>query len=268
MTHSFHKENTAQEIDRRVNKLNGPPIMEGELRDIPLADILQLFSSRQGRHVIEVVLQHAVGKVYLEGPNLYHAEIVGDEEKEAFEAFRFLVGLSEGHFEVRRPVVWPEKGNLKGPIPALLIEAVRQEDEAQGAETFFNEDLFEKALELNPPEGPELEKPSPLKKVQEQFPEIHFALLLNSEGEMQESVGEGEVEELSGFVSYGIFQLREVGSLLGMGELKGFAISGRKKLYAGIIQDNTKVMALAGRARKGLLWWNKKLLEVIEPQKG
>ncbi|NPA49568.1 MAG: DUF4388 domain-containing protein [Thermodesulfobacteria bacterium] len=259
------EKNTVEEIDRRVSKLNGPPVMEGELSDISLADILQLLANRQGRHVVEVALPHAVGKVYLEGQNLYHAEIVGDEEKEGFEAFRILVGLEEGHFEVRRPVVWPESGNLKGPVAGLLIEAVRQYDEGEEG-TFFNEDLFEKAIELEPPDAPELEEPSILEKIRQKLPEVSFAVLLEPGGEVKEVSGDGDAEQLAGFVSYGVFQLREIGNLLGMGELKAFAISGKKRLNAGLVLEE-KILGLVGASRKGLLWWSKKLLECADLEK-
>ncbi len=261
------QKNTSEEIDHRVSKLNGPPIMEGELSDISLADVLQLLANRKGRHVVEVALQHAVGKVYLEGEFLHHAEIVGDEEKEGFEAFRILVSLGEGHFVVRRPVVWPEAGNLKGPVPALLIEAVRRQDEASDAEeTFFNEDLFEKALELNPPDAPEIpekEETTLLEKIPQKLPEVRLGVLLEPDGEIREASGEGEVESLACFVSYGVFQLREIGNLLGMGDLKAFAISGKKRLYAGLALEG-QLLGLAGVPRKGLLWWAKKLLEIAD----
>ncbi len=264
MGHPFRKEETT--LEDRMAKLNNPPIMQGELKNISLADILQLLGNRSGRHLVEISLPQGVGKIFLEGQNLHHAEIVGDEEKEGFEAFCTLLRLEEGRFEVRQPVIWPEKGNLKGPLQAFLIEAIRQMDEAASEETFFNEDLFEKALELNPPEIPEPEEPSYLEKIKQKLPEIKFFLLLGPTGEIKEAVGQGEAEELSGFVSYAIFQLREIGNLLGIGELKAFAISGKRKLSAGLVKGE-EIMGFSGTSRRGLLWWSKKLLEVVEETK-
>ncbi len=264
MGHPLEK-NTAQGIERRMSKLNGSPIMGGELADISLADILQLLANREGRHVVEIILSHAVGKIYLDGPDLYHVEIVGDEEKEGMEAFRILVGLEEGHFEVRRPAVWPEGGNLKGPVLALLIEAIRQREDQK--ETFFNEDLFEKAIELNPPDAPEIKDHNLLEEICQKLPEVNFGIILNSAGEIKEAFGQGDAEHLAGFVSYGVFQLREIGNLLGMGELKAFAISGKRKLKAGLILED-EILALSGTSRKGLLWWSKKLLELAQVEKG
>ncbi len=251
---------------KNVAHLNGSPVMQGELKTISLADVLQLLGNRSGRHLVKISLSHGIGKIYLEGPVLYHAEIVGDEEKEGFEAFVGLLQLKEGRFEVYKPVVWPEKGNLKGPVQALLIEAVRRQDEAGTEETFLNEDLFDQALELNPPEAPEPEPPSFWTKVRETLPEIRLGAVVDPEGEVKESHGEGEAEELSGFVSYACFQLREIGELLGMGELKAFAISGKRKLYAALVAEE-KILGLAGVPRKGLLWWSKKLLELEKENK-
>ncbi len=241
-------------------KVGIPAIMEGDFSSLSLADVLQLLSTRSGRHVVEIVLDKVLGKIYLEGSDLYHVEVLGDEEKEGFEAFCFLLSLEEGHFEVREPVFWPEEGNLKGPVQALLIEAVRQADEKEGQESFFDEDLFGDVV------GVDLSDPSQkalLSKIQKDFPEIKLSVLIGPDGMVEEMAGEGEAEELSGFVSYGFIQLREVGELLGLGELQAFAISGKEKLCAGFPKGE-KIFGFCGLPRKGLLWWGHKLLESVK----
>ncbi len=242
-------------------EISKPAIMEGDFGSISLADVLQLLSTRSGQHVVEIVSDKILGKIYLEGPDLYHVEVLGEEEKEGFEAFCFLLSLKEGHFEVREPVFWPEEGNLKGPVQALLIEAVRQEDEKEGQDFFFNEDLFEEVrVESSDPSQKAL-----LLKIQKDFPEIKLSVLMGPDGMIEEMAGEGEreAEELSGFVSYGFIQLREVGELLGLGELQAFAISGKGKLCAGLPKGE-KIFGFCGLPRKGLLWWGQKLLETVK----
>ena len=243
-------------------KVGVPAIMEGDFSSLSLADVLQLLSTRSGRHVVEIVLDKVLGKIYLEGPDLYHVEVLGDEEKEGFEAFCFLLSLKEGHFEVREPVFWPEEGNLRGPVQALLIEAVRQEDEKEDQEIFFNEDLFENVGvgELSDPSQKAL-----LLKIQREFPEIKLSVLMGPDGMVEEMAGEGETEaeELSGFVSYGFIQLREVGELLGLGELQVFALSSKKALCAGFPQGE-KIFGFCGLPRRGLLWWGQKLFESVK----
>ncbi len=244
---------------QRMNEMTKPPIMQGELKTISLADVLQLLSSREGRHVVEVVFGHGVGKIFLEGEFLHYAEVVGDDELEGLEALRLLVNLSEGHFEVRKPVVWPE-GNLSGPVQALLIEAVRLADEAE-AGISFNEELFDTAFEGPPETSPPV---SPLEELKEKLPEVDFLIRVSPEGEVFESIGQGVPEELSGVLSYATLHLKEMGNLLGLGELKGFAASGKRLLWAALLEDEG-VIGLGGKPRKGLIWWSKKLVEI---QKG
>ncbi len=245
---------------QRMNEMAKPPIMQGELKTISLADVLQLLSSREGRHVVEVIFDQGVGKIFLEGEFLHQAEVVGDDELEGLEALRFLVNLSAGRFEVRKPVIWPE-GNLSGPVQALLIEAVRLADEAE-AGISFNEDLFDQAF--SPAEEAAPPRVSYLESLKEKLPEVDFLVRLSADGEVRESLGQGVPEELAGVLSYASLHLKEMGNLLGLGELKGFAASGQRLLWAALLEEDG-VVGLGGKPRKGLIWWSKKLAEI---QKG
>jgi len=244
---------------QRMDEMTNPPIMQGELKTISLADVLQLLSSREGHHVVEVVFGHGVGKIFLDGEFLHYAEVVGDDELEGLDALRFLVNLEEGRFEVRKPVVWPEE-NLSGPVQALLIEAVRLADEAE-AGISFNEELFDEAF-VPPAASPPVSR---LEELKEKLPEVDFLIRVSPEGEVLESIGQGVPEELSGVLSYATLHLKEMGNLLGLGELKGFAASGKRLLWAGLLEEDG-VIGLGGKPRKGLIWWSKKLVEIQKGQ--
>ncbi len=250
-----------QKEKKTVVELNGPPIMQGQLKTVSLADVLQLLANRGEKLLVLIHLPEGVGRVFLEGENLYHVETVGSEVKKGFEAFRFLLGLEDGRFEVRPPVRWPEEGNLKGPVQALIIEAIRQEEDGEAGETFFNADLFEKALNLEPPLADEPE-PEPeeslLEKLKKKLPEVKKAVLLDRQGEVKEQTGLDDPEVLSGAISYSMFQLQEIGNLLGLGEICAFAFSSKKKLSAAISLGD-QILGMESIPRKGLLWWSKKL---------
>ncbi|AEH44127.1 hypothetical protein Thein_0242 [Thermodesulfatator indicus DSM 15286] len=252
-----------QRKKEKVVELSGPPIMQGQLKTISLGDVLQLLAGRGERLLVLIHLPDGVGRVFLEGENLFHVEIAGSQYEEGLSALRKLISLKDGRFEVRLPIRWPEEGNLIGPVQALLLEALRQEDEASFKETFFNEDLFEKALEFDPPEVTEREelKPSLLERVSKKFSEADNLILLDKQGEVIEERGESKSEELAGIVSYAVFHLQEIGNLLSLGELSGFALAKKNKLIGAVSLDEN-IIALKVPFKKGLLWWSKKLIEL------
>ncbi len=241
------------------------PSMSGELSNFDLADVLQILANKPGRQLVEIFFSGGVGKIYLEGDYLHRAEIVGPEPKEGIEALRALLSLPEGHFEVRRPALWPKHANLQGPIQALILEAARLQDEfQQHGEIELNEDIFAfkgPQEESSPPEGSASpETANPFGKLTQLLPEIETWVLTDPSGEVKEAQGPGNTEELAGAISLTALQLKELGHLLGLGEIRSFAATGKREMYAALCRGD-QFLALKGRSRKGLLWWSKKLLE-------
>ncbi len=244
------------------------PAMSGDLSNFELADVLQMLAGKPGRQLVEIFFSGGVGKIYLEGDYLHRAEIVGPEPREGIEALRELLSLPEGHFEVRQPALWPKHANLQGPVQALILEAARLQDEASSSEESgfeIHEDLFEKdflpPLKSSPtPQQKPPSSPSSIEKVAKLLPEIESWAVTDPSGELQESKGPGVPEELAGAISFISLQLHELGHLLGLGELRAFAASGKRKMCAALCKGD-KFLAMKGRPRKGLLWWSKKLLE-------
>ncbi len=240
------------------------PAMSGDLSNFDLADVLQMLAGKPGRQLVEIFFSGGVGKIYLEGDYLHRAEIVGPEPREGIEALRELLSLPEGHFEVRQPALWPKHANLQGPVQALILEAARLQDEASSEAQGFeiHEDLFEK--DFLPPLKTSVAKvqapSSSLEKVTKLLPEIESWAVTDPSGELQESRGPGVPEELAGAISFISLQLRDLGHLLGLGELRAFAASGKRQMCAALCKGE-KFLAMKGRPRKGLLWWSKKLLE-------
>ncbi len=246
----FHSEVS---LEKR-KKLIDPPYMSGDLSNFHLADVLQILATKAGRHLIEVFFPEGMGKIYLEGELLHSAEVIGPEPKQGIEALRVLLSLPNGHFEVRTPALWPKKASLNGPVQALIIEAARLEDEANPAEeTFFDESLFEEDFLPQ-------KTIHPLQKIKKLLPEINFLVLVEPSGEAKDSLGDGAPEELAGTVSFISLQLKELGHLLGLGELKAFAASSKRHFCAALCGPQ-EVIAMKGQPRKGLLWWSKKLLQ-------
>ena len=104
--------------------------MSGTLEEVPVPDLLQLFSTskRTGRLTIQSPL--GVGKIYLRGGDVFYASIDDDHDLGPMKSFCRIVGWGEGHFEFG-PNDEDEEFliELEAPTEALLMEALRQLDE-------------------------------------------------------------------------------------------------------------------------------------------
>lgn len=104
--------------------------MSGTLEEVPVPDLLQLFSTskRTGRLDVRSPLGH--GKIYLRSGSVFYASIDDDHELGPMKSFCRIVGWEEGGFEFG-----PNDGDdeflieLEDPTESLLMEALRQLDE-------------------------------------------------------------------------------------------------------------------------------------------
>jgi hypothetical protein len=105
--------------------------MEGLLSEVPLTDILQMFSA--GNKTGLLTLRHAgrTGQIYMRAGRIIYAAIEGHDDMSPRKALFRLLGWTEGHFEMGAYVDPPLHGIELDESPQMLImEGLRQHDES------------------------------------------------------------------------------------------------------------------------------------------
>lgn len=104
--------------------------MSGTLQEVPIPDLIQLFSTSKRTGVLTVEGPAGQGRIYLRSGQLYYALINGRHELGPMKSLCRLVAWREGEFRFG-----PDPGDeeilleLDDPTESLLIEAMRQLDE-------------------------------------------------------------------------------------------------------------------------------------------
>ena len=98
----------------------------GMLRQVGLADVLQMECLNAKSSVLEINAHSGSGRVYIENGSVIHAETGGVQGEPAL--FK-LLALSGGEFQLR-PFSKPAKPTIDGHWESLLMEAARLRDEA------------------------------------------------------------------------------------------------------------------------------------------
>jgi hypothetical protein len=104
--------------------------MSGTLDEVPIPDLLQLFSTSKRTGVLQLRSPLGNGKIHFRNGNVFYASIDDDHELGPMKALCRIVGWDEGAFELGPA----EQGaefliELEDPTEALLMEALRQLDE-------------------------------------------------------------------------------------------------------------------------------------------
>lgn len=104
--------------------------MSGTLEEVPVPDLLQLFSTSKRTGVLHIRSSLGYGKIYLRSGNVFYASIDDDHELGPMKSFCRVVGWEEGAFEFGPPEPDAEfMIELEDSTEALLMEAIRQLDE-------------------------------------------------------------------------------------------------------------------------------------------
>jgi len=135
--------------------------MEGVLGEIPLTDILQMFSSTKKSGVLNLEWGNSKANIHLKGGNIIYAAYHDLFDMPARKALFRLLGLAEGKFTLLQYNDPPEFAELiNEPTEFLIMEGLRRLDEQQ---------LIEKELRL------------PGSRLQFNFPLLHPLKKLNHE---------------------------------------------------------------------------------------
>ncbi len=107
----------------------GSALISGSIREMPLPDLLQLFTGSRKSGVMTIRSDRGVGKLYLRDGQVYHAEIEGNAIVNARKAFYRLFAWTDGTFDLRPAENHRVPEELTESTTSLILEAVRQLDE-------------------------------------------------------------------------------------------------------------------------------------------
>jgi pSer/pThr/pTyr-binding forkhead associated (FHA) protein len=107
--------------------------MSGDLAEIPLPDLLQLFGTSRKTAVLEISTGSRVGKIYLKQGTIVHADVVlvGAREPSVvgLKAIYRMIAWPTGTFELNPPETREFEKPLDVSVQEVLMEGFRQKDE-------------------------------------------------------------------------------------------------------------------------------------------
>ncbi len=102
--------------------------MSGNLEEIPLPDLMQLFGTSRKTGVL-VITSAEVGRIVLKGGLVQHASIDGRPGLAPTKAAYRMLGWSQGTFSLEPPPASEPQGAIELTAQAMLMEGFRQQDE-------------------------------------------------------------------------------------------------------------------------------------------
>jgi hypothetical protein len=119
-------------LRRRTNSTPGndePPRMTGHLEEVPLPDLLQLFSTSRKSGVLVLHNEGRVGKVMLDEGRIHFATIEEQPDLPPFKCIYRMIDWNSGLFELEPHDATRYKAALDAAVPEVLMEVLRQQDE-------------------------------------------------------------------------------------------------------------------------------------------
>ena len=99
------------------------------IEEVPLTDLLQLFSTSQKSGVLVVNHFDDVGKIYLRDGRVFYATINDDDDIASRKAFFRMLSWEEGTFSLEQAGDVSFEDEIDESIENLLMEGMRQLDE-------------------------------------------------------------------------------------------------------------------------------------------
>lgn len=106
-----------------------PPRMTGHLEEVPLPDLLQLFSTSRKSGVLVLHNEGRVGRVMLDEGRIHFALIEDQPDILPFKCIYRMMDWNSGLFELEPPDAMRYDGALNAAVPEILMEVLRQQDE-------------------------------------------------------------------------------------------------------------------------------------------
>ena len=103
--------------------------MTGSIAEIPLPDLMQLFSASRKSGVLVVRTDSDIGKIFLDAGQVVYASLNNDEEIPATKALFRILSWRDGTFDMDPPESRSFPETLQMSTEGILMEAMRQIDE-------------------------------------------------------------------------------------------------------------------------------------------
>lgn len=105
------------------------PRMTGNLEEIPLPDLMQLFGSSRKSGVLVIRTDARIGRIFLHEGRIHYAVIDGQPELPPLKAVYRMLGWKRGFFELDPPDARRFENPLDAGVQEILMEGFRQQDE-------------------------------------------------------------------------------------------------------------------------------------------
>jgi hypothetical protein len=105
------------------------PRMTGNLEEIPLPDLLQLFGTSRKDGVLVIRTESRTGRIYLDKGLIHFASIEGQPELPSVKAVYRMLGWLQGLFELDPPSAQRFDNPVNANVQEVLMEGFRQQDE-------------------------------------------------------------------------------------------------------------------------------------------
>jgi hypothetical protein len=105
------------------------PLISGSIREMPLPDLLQLFSGSRKSGVLTIRSDQGVGKIYLRDGQVFYAEIENNPLVTLYKAFYRMFRWTEGAFDLQPIGEHQAVEEITETTTSLMLEGMRQLDE-------------------------------------------------------------------------------------------------------------------------------------------
>jgi len=105
------------------------PLISGSIHEMPLPDLLQLFSSSRKSGVLTIHSDQGIGKVYLRDGQVYYAEIESNPQVRLYKAFYRTFRWTDGAFDLQPISEHHVTEEITESTTSLMLEGMRQLDE-------------------------------------------------------------------------------------------------------------------------------------------
>ncbi|MFW5968761.1 MAG: DUF4388 domain-containing protein, partial [Persicimonas sp.] len=103
--------------------------ISGLIEEVPLPDLLQLFSTSRKSGVLVIRTENDDAKIYLREGRVYFATINDDHDISPYKAFYRVLAWKKGTFSLEQPTDESFENEIDESIENLLMEGMRQLDE-------------------------------------------------------------------------------------------------------------------------------------------
>ncbi len=133
--------------------------ISGLIEEVPLPDLLQLFSTSKKSGVLVIHKDDSVAKVFLNDGRVRFAMVDEDRDVDPYKVFYRIIGWEHGTFSLEHPSDETFDAEIDESIESLMMEGMRILDEIRN----LGEDVpdFETKLEINKPLVPPIRTLTP-----------------------------------------------------------------------------------------------------------